>query len=227
IKKILYQNSPTQSQCGIRVKVFEDIKNLIQNILFHKFWKTVKTRFMAMKVFGLPTVLIIFTLCIAADSYAIRDSNGADLMSKGEALSIPEISRPKRAMPFSMNNGLRSLARMLFTQQQRRSWKAPSLASINHAKLFRLGKRSQIIDQKSTNENDRYYGIGETRNDVGGDDPIQNGYQSENEMGFDKRQRLSVNGAMATFAEMLAASGQQRLREELESNKQRLLGLGK
>lgn len=180
-----------------------------------------------MKVFGLPTVLIIFSLCIAADSYAIRDFNGANLMGKSEALSIPEISRLKRAIPFSMNNGLRSLARMLFTQQQRRSWKAPSAASINHAKLYRLGKRSQLIDQKSTNENDGYYGIGKTGNDVGLDDPIQNGYESANEIGFQKRQRLSVNGAMATFAEMLAASGQQRLREELESNKQRLLGLGK
>ena len=42
-----------------------------------------------------------------------------------------------------------------------------------------------------------------------------------------KRQRLSVNGALSSLADMIAANDHRRLREEVASNHQRLLGLGK
>ena len=42
-----------------------------------------------------------------------------------------------------------------------------------------------------------------------------------------KRQRLSVNGALSSLADMLAASGRQRMMSEMAMNRQRLFGLGK
>lgn len=114
-----------------------------------------------------------------------------------EADSIPVEKRGR----LSLTADLRSLARMLEAHRKRFIASRFPYDSIRK-KLFRYGKRSPVTETLEYNE-------GEDRS---------NALDSE---------FPSVNGALSSLADMLAANGRQRMMSEMAMNRQRLFGLGK
>ncbi|XP_062578240.1 uncharacterized protein LOC134240153 [Saccostrea cucullata] len=172
------------------------------------------TRNMNMKM-NLAALFITSILCTCSQSYILQEEENQPVGSS----SLEEGSSPmEKRGRLSLTADLRSLARMLEAHRKRYLASRSPYDSIRK-KLFKFGKRNtlperQLHDVESSEESGDLAQYSSKTND---ELPIYT----------IKRQRLSVNGALSSLADMLAASGRQRMRSEMEINRQRLFGLGK
>ncbi|XP_061178528.1 uncharacterized protein LOC133187180 [Saccostrea echinata] len=150
-------------------------------------------------------------LCTCAESYILQEQENQPAGSSNlEEGSLPMEKRGR----LSLTADLRSLARMLEAHRKRYIASRSPYDSIRK-KLFKFGKRTTLPERQLYDE--------------GGSEESDDLSQTSDELPIYtiKRQRLSVNGALSSLADMLAASGRQRMRSEMEINRQRLFGLGK
>lgn len=172
----------------------------------------------------------MLVLYYAAVNTHVLSSDGSDALANSQQAHSPDVdvSVDKRAIPLSLNGDLRSLARMLFSQQRRR--RVDQYAQIRQ-QMIDLGKRAgylpvsdDVMRTKSDDEerssrletNERLRPILEKIRPVKFPETIQK-----------RIQRLSINGALSSLAGMLAANGRQQLQEEMAVNRARLLKLGR
>ncbi|XP_060081028.1 uncharacterized protein LOC132560376 [Ylistrum balloti] len=200
-----------------------------------------------MAIQNVPVFLIglVMIYLPTANTYAF-EKTASDTLLEQHNSGKPDVETniEKRAMPLSLNADLRMLARMLFASQRRR--RVDQYARVRQ-QMSTLGKRS---GGHSLGMNDRDpIGNGQEMSHLAehvvqntqraskyehvSDDDIENAHQKlslldTNAAELQKRgQRLSINGALSSLADMLAASGRRRLEEELAVNKERLLKLGR
>lgn len=76
-------------------------------------------------------VVTFLVLCLVVKSHGLKE----ELFGQSDIQS----TRHKRALPFSIGNELRSIARLVYNNQERRRSEA---ASFNRERLHRLGKRN-------------------------------------------------------------------------------------
>lgn len=155
-----------------------------------------------MRFNGIHMCIVFGTILVVTEAIFVSRQNG-HLGPKGlEDEYRNDIDLRKRS--FSVRGDLRALARMLDFRQIKRRQKS---VNPSHKQLIDLGKRNGEDDSSdvtySTEDDGRAY------------------------LSLLKRGRLSINGALQSLSEMLASSGRSRLSEEVSSNKNRLLGLGK
>lgn len=160
---------------------------------------------------------VLFTvLFVCVESFILQDDEIQPAVSSplegGD--TFPEVKRGR----LSLTADLRSLARMLEAHRKRFVASRSPYDSIRK-KLFAFGKRNSL-SQRQMYSDDHSDDVNEL--------PILNARVSEElPISNVKRQRLSVNGALSSLADMLAASGRQRMMSEMAMNRQRLFGLGK
>jgi len=162
-----------------------------------------------MRFNGIQVCIVFGTVLVVSKALLVPSEND-EFSTKGTEDEYKDsIDLRKRGL--SVRGDLRALARMLRFQQDKRrqnSFIRQSTVNPSHKKLIDLGKRNGL------NENDA--------------DEYRHAESSE--PGYSaliKRGRLSINGALQSLSDMLASSGRNRLSEEVSSNKNRLLGLGK
>ncbi|XP_033727426.1 uncharacterized protein LOC117316767 [Pecten maximus] len=194
-------------------------------------------------------VSILMIYITTVHTYALEKAASDILLDQHNAENQDvQTSFEKRAMPLSLNGDLRMLARMLFASQRRR--RVDQYASVRQ-QMAQLGKRSSDPPFDKDEEDSMRNGQDETpqltehqtkvkpaisKFQLVSTDELKNlqklhsrpSLGNDNVDEFQKRgQRLSINGALSSLADMLAASGRRRLEEELAVNKQRLLKLGR
>lgn len=163
---------------------------------------------------NMAAVLLTIILCTCGECFILQADEQPTASSNLVADSFPMEKRGR----LSLTADLRSLARMLEAHRKRYIESKSPYDSIRK-KLFLFGKRSimperQLYDEESS-EAPEY-------------SPLDSSMTSEEfPIRYHKRQRLSVNGALSSLADMLAANGRQRMRSEMALNRQRLYGLGK
>ncbi|XP_069106175.1 uncharacterized protein [Argopecten irradians] len=190
-------------------------------------------------------VSLVVTYIATVNSYALQKTASDTLLDQHNA-DNPDVQMPmeKRAVPLSLNGDLRMLARMLFASQRRR--RVDQYANVRQ-QMTELGKRNgndpfgKVREDSIGNEQDSpelrvqhtklrpaFSKFQEEESDA-----LQNLHSISpmanlNGDDLQKRgQRLSINGALSSLADMLEASGRRRLAEELAVNKERLLKLGR
>ncbi|OWF50045.1 uncharacterized protein LOC110450948 [Mizuhopecten yessoensis] len=190
-------------------------------------------------------VSLVMIYCTAVNTYAL-DKTASDILLEQHHSGNSGVNVPfeKRAIPLSLNGDLRMLARMLYASQRRR--RVDRFASVRQ-QMSNLGKRSGGVQHDKDNDdpirNSQDTSIRtEQQTQIRSTVPdyrlvSADGYQNvhprsslayEDPEEFQKRsQRLSINGALSSLADMLAASGRRQLKEELAVNRQRLLKLGR
>lgn len=161
-----------------------------------------------MNLNGIHIVLVFvsaFVVCKAMYLPNEDDDLQSDNTETGSEYRGGDISLQKRRV-LSVRGDLRALARMLrFQQNKRRQGQTSVLPS--HTQLIGLGKRNDLT--VADDEENRIKRLQDAFNSVV------------------KRQRLSINGALHSLSDMLASSGRTRLSEEVSSNKNRLMHLGR
>lgn len=157
--------------------------------------------------------VILTVLFMSADSFILQDQDNQPDLSEADSIPVEKRAR------LSLTADLRSLARMLEAHRKRFIESRFPYDSIRK-KLFRYGKRSSLPERPEYNE-------GEERSNAVDSEFPNLKVEEELPIYNRKRQRLSVNGALSSLADMLAASGRQRMMSEMAMNRQRLFGLGK
>ncbi|KAK3088672.1 hypothetical protein FSP39_022207 [Pinctada imbricata] len=144
---------------------------------------------------------IMVVLSNIGETVSENDDSGSS-EEKPAFIEIEDSPEVSKRTYISLNGDMRSLAKMLMRHYGNRSVKRPveNYTSLRK-KLYALGKR----DAKPTLR-----------------DLLKDWIFKQT-----KRQRLSVNSALASLADMVSADGHRRMKEEMSSNHQRLLGLGK
>lgn len=156
--------------------------------------------------------VIVTALFVSVDAFILQDQDNQPDLSEADSIPVEKRGR------LSLTADLRSLARMLEAHRKRFIARFP-YDSIRK-KLFRYGKRSPVPETLEYNE-------GEDRSNALDSEFPSLKVEEESPIYNIKRQRLSVNGALSSLADMLAANGRQRMMSEMAMNRQRLFGLGK
>lgn len=157
--------------------------------------------------------VIVTALFVSVDAFILQDQDNQPDLSEADSIPVEKRGR------LSLTADLRSLARMLEAHRKRFIASRFPYDSIRK-KLFRYGKRSPVTKTLEYNE-------GEDRSNALDSEFPSLKVEEESPIYNIKRQRLSVNGALSSLADMLAANGRQRMMSEMAMNRQRLFGLGK
>lgn len=157
--------------------------------------------------------VIVTALFVTVDAFILQDQDNQPDLSEADSIPVEKRGR------LSLTADLRSLARMLEAHRKRFIASRFPYDSIRK-KLFRYGKRSPVTETLEYNE-------GEDRSNALDSEFPSLKVEEESPIYNIKRQRLSVNGALSSLADMLAANGRQRMMSEMAMNRQRLFGLGK
>jgi hypothetical protein len=162
------------------------------------------------------TAVVLTILCACSESFVLQAEEQHQPTASSN-LVADSFTMEKRGR-LSLIADLRSLARMLEAHQKRYVESKSPYDSIRK-KLYLYGKRS-TLPEKQVLEDDS--------SEAPEYSPLDSSTTSEKlPIRFNKRQRLSVNGALSSLADMLAANGRQRMMSEMALNRQRLYGLGK